>query len=245
VDQAAFEWMASREADHWWYVGRRAAIGALLDRIALAPDSEVLEAGCGTGGNLYMLQRRGRLSAFEPSEFAREIAETRISLPANLSDGELPDRLPYRDGSFDVVLALDVLEHIERDREALASLVRLARPGGYVVITVPAHPILFGRHDRRFSHVRRYSRNGLKEILAMTGCDLHYFTAFNTILGPIAVTLRLLERALPIRYGTKNPPEPFNSILAGLFGLEGPLLRRWSLPAGLSYAAILQRPRET
>jgi SAM-dependent methyltransferase len=242
VDQAAFEWMASREADHWWYVGRRAAIAALLDRLPLTDSCDVLEAGCGTGGNLYMLQRRGRVSAFEPSEFARAIAGLRSTFPTTVADGELPDRLPFGESSFDVVLALDVLEHVDRDADAVRSLVRLARPGGYVVLTVPAHPILFGRHDIRFSHVRRYSRGAFKALCAATGSELRYFTAFNTILGPVAVALRLLERVLPLRYGTGNPPEPFNSTLAWLFSLEGAVLRRWSLPAGLSYAAILRRP---
>ena len=242
MERVAFELMASREADHWWYVGRRAAIDALLDRLPLAADSEMLEAGCGTGGNLYMLQNRGRVSAFEPSEFARGIASQKLASPINVVDGELPDRLPFKPGSFDVVLALDVLEHVERDQDALRSLVDLARPGGYVVITVPGHPVLFGQHDRRFSHVRRYSRSGIKGLLAGTGCELSYFTAFNTILGPIAVTLRLLERVIPISYGYNYPPEPFNSMLSWLFGLERQILRRWSLPAGLSYAAILQRP---
>jgi SAM-dependent methyltransferase len=245
VDPETFSLMASHEAHHWWFVGRRAVIDALLDRLPLVGGSEVLEAGCGTGGNFFMLERRGRVSAFEPSVVARDIAaRKREQMPVVVEDGELPDRLPFEPGSFDLVVALDVLEHIERDSEALVSLVSMAKPGGYIVVTVPAHPILWGEHDRRLSHVRRYRRRELKRMCAATGCDLRFFTAFNTILSPIAVTLRLLERIAPISFGNQErmPPGPVNRVLGWLFAIEGPIIRRMPLPFGVSYAAVLRRP---
>ncbi len=245
MDSETFSLMASHEAHHWWFVGRRAVIDALLDRLPLAAGSEVLEAGCGTGGNLFMLERRGRVSAFEPSVVARDIASLKRQ-HAPVVDGELPHRLPFEAGSFDLVVALDVLEHIERDQEALSSLVSMARPGGYILVTVPAHPVLWGAHDRRLHHIRRYRRSQLKRICASTGCELRFFTAFNTILAPIAVTMRLLERIAPISFGNQErmPPGPVNRLLGWLFALEGLMLRAMPLPFGVSYAAILQRPTE-
>ena len=243
MDRDAFQLMASHEEHHWWFVGRRAVIDALLDRLPLGANSEVLEAGCGTGGNLFMLERRGRVSAFEPSVVARDIATRKRENAPVVVDGELPDRLPFESGSFDLVVALDVLEHIEQDQEALNSLVSMARPGGYVLVTVPAHPILWGEHDRRLHHIRRYRRRELKRICAATGCETRFITAFNTILSPIAVTLRLLERIAPISFGNQErmPPGPLNRLLGWLFALEGPIVRRMPLPFGVSYAAILQR----
>ena len=243
MDPEVFSLMASHEEHHWWFVGRRAVIDALLDRLPLAASSEVLEAGCGTGGNLYMLARRGHVSAFEPSVVARDIA-SRKAQHAVVVDGELPDRLPFEAGSFDLVVALDVLEHIERDEEALFSLALMAKPGGHILVTVPAHPILWGAHDRRLHHIRRYRRSELKRLCAATGCELSFLTAFNTILSPIAVTLRLMERISPITFGNQErmPPRPVNRILSWLFGLEGPIVRRMPLPFGISYGAILTRP---
>lgn len=245
MDRDAFSLMASHEEHHWWFVGRRAVIDALLDRLPLAAGSEVLEAGCGTGGNFFMLERRGKVSAFEPSVIARDIASRkREHAPVVVVDGELPDRLPFEAGSFDLVVALDVLEHIERDQDALISLVSMAKPGGYILVTVPAHPVLWGEHDRRLHHVRRYRRRELKRICGATGCDLQLFTAFNTILAPIAVTLRLLERIAPISFGNQErmPPVLINRVLGWLFALEGWIVRRMPLRFGVSYAVILRRP---
>ncbi len=244
MDGDTFRLMASHEDHHWWFVGRRAVIDAVLDRADLPPGASVLEAGCGTGGNLYLLERRGRVSAFEPSFEAREIASSKHGGGRVVHDGELPDRLPFEPASFDLVVALDVLEHIERDAEALAALVRQARPGGWILVTVPAHPILWGVHDRRLHHVRRYRRASLRRLCAESGAEIAYFTAFNTVLAPLAVTLRLAERLLPISFGNQErmPLRPINRLLAGLFALEGPIVRRTSLRAGLSYAVLLRRP---
>ena len=243
MDSEAFSLMASHEEHHWWFVGRRAVIDALLDRLPLVAETEVLEAGCGTGGNLYMLARRGRVSAFEPSVVARDLARQKAQ-HATVVDGELPDRLPFESGSFDLVVALDVLEHIELDQDALMSLALLVKPGGYVLITVPAHPILWGAHDRRLHHIRRYRRERLRNLCLATGCELRLLTAFNTILSPLAVTLRLLERVGPISFGNQErmPPGPVNRLLGRLFAFEGRILRRTSLPFGVSYAAVLRRP---
>lgn len=244
MDPETFSLMASHEAHHWWFVGRRAVIDALLDRLPLAAESEVLEAGCGTGGNFFMLERRGRVSAFEPSVVARDIATRKLDHAPYVVDGELPDRLPFEAASFDLVVALDVLEHIERDEEALKALVSRAKPGGYLIVTVPAHPILWGTHDRRLHHMRRYRRRELKRLCAATGCRLEFFTGFNTILAPLSVTLRLLERVSPISFGNqeRTPPEPVNRLLGWLFSLEGHIVRRMPMPFGVSYAAILRRP---
>lgn len=236
--------MASHEAHHWWFVGRRAVIDALLDRLPLGATSDVLEAGCGTGGNFFMLERRGRVSAFEPSVVAREIAAAKGEHAVVVADGELPDRLPFDRSSFDLVVALDVLEHIERDQDALVALVSMAKPGGFILVTVPAHPVLWGAHDRRLHHVRRYRRQDLRRIFHATGCEIQFVTAFNTILSPLAVTLRLLERVAPISFGNQErmPPWMVNGLLSRLFALEGPIVRRTPLPFGVSYAAILRRP---
>lgn len=234
--------MASHEAFHWWFVGRRAVIAGLLECLALPPSARVLEAGCGTGGNLYSLQRLGEVSAFEPHPAAIEIARSRHP-DIGVEVGELPDCLPFPKDAFDLVAALDVLEHVDEDRAALGALVRFARPGGYVIVTVPTHPYLFGRHDLRLHHKRRYGVAQFRELCTLEGCELVYFGAFNTLLAPIAFTVRIAEKLLSLDLGNQErvPPGPINRLLAAIFALEGRLVPRVRLPYGLSHAAIIRR----
>lgn len=235
--------MAAHEDRHWWFVGRRAVIGAMLDRVPLGPDAHVLEAGCGTGGNLYLLSGSGRVSAFEPHDEARDLAAGRHP-DVLIADGELPFRVPFPPGSFDLVAALDVLEHVEEDEAALRALVEMARPGGWIIVTVPAIQALWGSHDRRLHHVRRYDRARLRRLARASGAEIEYETYCNTILAPIAIALRLTERLTGRDLGDQErvPPRPLNSLLAGAFSLEGRVVGRWSLPFGLSLAMILHRP---
>lgn len=238
----AYELMASHEADHWWFVGRRAVLRAVLSRVDMTASAHVLEAGCGTGGNLVLLENFGQVSAFEPHETALQIARSRHP-NVIIQAGELPHALPFEEGSFDLVAALDVLEHVADDHSSLRALVRQARPGGYIVVSVPTHPILFGSHDRRLHHVRRYGLTELRALLDVPGCTLEYFGAYNTILAPLAFALRLLEKVVPLDFGNqeRRPPVAINAFLAKAFALESALVRRWQLPFGLSQVAILRR----
>lgn len=242
MDAEAYTLMASHEANHWWFVGRRAVIDALLDRMDLPSDAAVLEAGCGTGGNLYLLQGRGHVSAFDPYGPAIDIARRRHP-DVLLESGSLPDRLPFAEGRFHLVAALDVLEHVDDDRAALAALARQARPGGYVLVSVPTHPILWGSHDRRLHHKRRYGLSELRRLVDLPGVKVEYFGAYNTLLAPLAVVLRLAEKLPGVTIGNqeRRPPGPLNRIFASIFALEGPIARRAEIPFGLSQAVILRR----
>ena len=132
--------------------------------------------------------------------------------------------------------ALDVLEHVDDDVGAMDALIRLVKPGGYVVITVPTHPFLWGSHDRRLHHVRRYSVDRLRTMCSDSGAEVVYFGAFNMLLAPMAFAVRLAEKALSIDIGNQErmPPQFVNTILASIFAIEGRLARRLELPVGLS-----------
>jgi SAM-dependent methyltransferase len=242
MESDAYHLMASHEAVHWWFVGRRAVINGVLDGIDLPSDARVLEAGCGTGGNLYHLKLRGEVSAFEPHPDGIELARARHP-DLTIKNGSLPDFLPFPAASFDLVAALDVLEHIEDDESALRALLRLVKPGGYVFITVPTHPFLWGSHDRRLHHIRRYSVGELRTMCTVPDADLVYFGAFNTLLAPLAFAIRLAEKAFSIKVGNQErmPSPLMNSLLARIFGFEGVLVRRVRLPFGLSHAVVLRR----
>jgi len=243
MERAAYALMASHEDRHWWFTGRRAVIGALLDRLELPANPLILEAGCGTGGNLGMLERRGHVSAFEPFDEATDSARDRHPR-ADVRIGRLPDDLPFAEASFDLVAALDVLEHCDDDSASLAALVRLVKPGGAIVVTVPAHQRLWGSHDRRLHHRRRYGRAELRRLATDAGADIEFETAFNTVLAPIAVVYRLMENLVGIELGNQErmPTPIVNRILGGLFGLERQWIARAAVPFGLSYGFILRRP---
>lgn len=243
MDRSAFAHMAATEATHWWFVGRRSIIDAVLDQIDLPQDGTILEAGCGTGGNLATLARRGRITAFDPHIDALAFAQNRHP-ELDIRQGALPSELPYNEGSFDLVAALDVLEHVEDDRASAHALVSLVRPGGWLIVTVPAHQALWGTHDRRLHHLRRYGRRQLLDLFAECDVDLVRTTPFNIVLSPLAIVHRVGERTLGMDFGNqeRNLPGPFNAALGALFRLESMLVRRGvAIPFGLSYAAVFRR----
>jgi SAM-dependent methyltransferase len=243
MDSAAFEHMAATEATHWWFVGRRAVIDALLEGMALPTSGDILEAGCGTGGNLATLSRRGKISAFEPHIDALSFARTRHP-DLDIREGSLPAALPYDLASFDLVAALDVLEHVDSDAESAQALVDLVRPGGWMLVTVPAHQALWGSHDRRLHHRRRYGRDQLLRLFEAADVDLVRFTPFNVILSPIALIYRVGERMLGLDLGNQErmPWGPLNAALGAMFRAESVLVRHGlPIPFGLSYAAVFRR----
>jgi SAM-dependent methyltransferase len=246
MERSAYALMAAHEDRHWWFVGRRAVIGAMLDRIALPDRPRILEAGCGTGGNLGLLEERGVVSAFEPFEEAATWATERHP-GTDIRSGQLPELLPFADRTFDLVAALDVLEHCTDDAGSLAALARMTRPGGWIVVTVPAHQRLFGSHDERLHHRRRYGRAELRSLATEAGLEVTFETAFNTFLAPIAIGYRLMSNATGLDLGNQErlPAGPVNRLLGALFALEQRLISRWSIPFGLSYGLILRRPLET
>lgn len=232
--------MAAHEDRHWWFVGRRAVVRTLLARMRLKPNARILEAGCGTGGNLYLLGEHGEVIGFDPDELARGFAEKKGNF--QIENGKLPHRPDGVGSDFDLVVALDVLEHIEDDRAALGTLLEMTRPGGHALITVPAVKRLWGAHDFRLGHVRRYDRRDLVALVDPSLAEIEFVGHFNLLLLPMAAVFRLLERLLGRDLGNQErmPPRLPNAILARVFSVERHLVQR-RLPIGLSLAMILRR----
>lgn len=238
MDTAAYHSLRNLQDSHWWFVGRRTIIRDLINRFVNPPsDARILEAGCGYGGNLRMLGQFGTLDAFEFDAEARVYASRLLS--REVAYGFLPERVGFEGEGFDLIAMLDVLEHIEDDHNSLVALKERLKSRGSILLTVPALPWLWSRHDEIHHHKRRYTKAGLERLLNDAGFEVTSIGYFNTILFPLALIQRLGWR---LTGGQSNademPPRFLNTILTGILSLEKWLIGRIGFPIGLSVYAV-------
>jgi SAM-dependent methyltransferase len=241
MDRRVYDRMAELDERHWWYRARRGILADLIRRkIALPPEARILEIGCGTGHNLEMLQGFGRADGIEIDPAARAMAEQRLGRP--IGSAPLPGLSGVEDGAYDMVAILDVLEHVEEDRAALESIARKLKPGGRILITVPAHPWMWSAHDEVNHHKRRYTRRTLRTVIGEAGLKPELLSWFNSLLFPLAAAARLAGRVTGNKDSDdKMPPGPVNSLFEKVFGLERYWVGRLPLPPGVSLVAICSK----
>ena len=239
MEREVYDQMARIDQVHWWYVGRREILAALIGR-RLEPreGARILEVGCGTGHNLEMLKRFGTVDAIEVDEAARAMASERLGRA--VMNAPLPALEGVEDGAYDLIAMLDVLEHLDDRRDALVNLARKLKPGGRILITVPAFPFMWSGHDEVNHHKLRYTRRTLRKVVAEAGLNLEMMRWFNSLLFPIAVSARVGSRLLGLKGGDdKVPPRPFNALSRWIFGLERYAIGRLPFPPGVSLVAIV------
>ena len=151
--------MVRLEECHWWWLSRRAIVESIIRKLALPAGIDILEAGCGTGGNLAMLSQFGNVYGMELDDVARDYAVQRKI--GTVEPGKLPDPIPFPGRTFDLIVLMDVLEHLEDDSGCLKALRKRLKPGGSIVISVPALKMLWSPHDDSHHHFRRYTRGWL------------------------------------------------------------------------------------
>lgn len=241
MDREVYARMNELEEHHWWFVARRDMIKTLIrNRTNLPEDARILEAGCGSGGNLELLQLFGQVDGFEFDDTARADAIKKSGL--DIVYGALPDDVPFEGRDYDLIGLFDVLEHVEFDAASLRALSTRLRPGGKLLVTVPAFPFLWSNHDEAHHHYRRYTRSSLAEVAAQAGLKATYGTYFNTLLFPLAITARAVKKLT----GSKAPddampPRWLNGVMRHIFGAERFVLGRIPLPFGLSLGVLLEK----
>ena len=238
MERIVYEKMAELDQRHWWYRARRQVIAALIRRKARPPiGGRLLEIGCGTGHNLAMLGEFGELDALELDATARALAEKRLGRP--VLSAPLPELRGVAERHYDLIAALDVIEHIDDDKASIASIATRLRPGGKFVITVPAHEWLWSAHDVVSHHKRRYSKRSLKTLIEQSPLRLDSMGYFNSLLLPAAMAERMASKFRGKRDADLwLPPRPVNAALEMLFASERHLIGRVPLPPGLSLFAV-------
>jgi SAM-dependent methyltransferase len=245
MDRMIYERMAATQQVHWWFAGRRAILNRLLKTLRLPPESRILEIGCGTGGNIAVLQKFGSVTAVELDSFARD--QVRTAMKIEIAPGSLPDDLPYADRKFDVICLFDVLEHVERDQEALSVLRERLAPKGLLIITVPAYQWLYSSHDVQHHHYRRYTARQLRTIAKAAGLRPTRVGYYNTVLFPLALIRRLAEKLLDLHPidDSALPGSLLNRFLCRAFSLEARFIGSWFFPVGLSVVGLFHGGEET
>jgi len=244
VEPEEYDRIHAHERDHFWYRGLHALFAGALARALPGGPRRLLDAGCGTGGLLAVLARRfpqAQRVGFDFAPAALRLAARRAGAPLVRASIE---RVPFRDGCFDAVVSADVLYHraVSDDAAALRELARVTRPGGVVLLNLPAHPELRGAHDAVIHTARRYARADLVRMAAAAGLGVERLCWFNATLFPLARWRRRRSAGGPARSDVALPPAPINAILSAWLRAEAWWTLRLPLPVGLSLFAILRRP---
>jgi SAM-dependent methyltransferase len=247
MEAALYDEWFTVEDRHWWFVGRRALFLRMLRRALPKESPRILDVGCGTGVNLEHLEKLGSVVGLDVAQAALQYCVKRR--PFVLAAGSFA-RLPFADQSFDVVTAFDVLEHDADPTSCLLESARVLKPGGLLLLSVPAYRFMWGDHDVVAHHLRRYRRPEVLEALGAAGFVVERATHLNTFLFPVALVFRQLKnlvgrwvRHTPRSDFLSTDPPGLNGVLRRVFEAEGPLLDRMDLPFGLTIAALARRPQ--
>lgn len=247
LDVAEISRLAAYEDWYWWHRARRRIIDHLLARTLRGNDLRILDVGAGTGATSKALERYGRVLAVDMSAEAVATARRRGLDVARMD----ATRLAVPDATFDLVVVLDVIEHLEDDAAAVLELRRVLKPGGVLLVTVPAYKWLWSSHDVANHHWRRYRRRELRGVLRTADLNVEVCSYVMMSMLIPAAAYRLLER-LPGRQVAEEEahvrftpvPPLLNWALSHAAAWGGRLAGRVWLPFGLSIAAVARRPLE-
>jgi SAM-dependent methyltransferase len=251
MEQNAYRQFLELEHTHWWFRGRRTVyFGLLRHHLAGERPARALDLGCGFGG---FLEGLGELCGeVYPSDISVESLTHCVERGFSRSVVGSGYSLPYADGAFDLVCMFDAIEHIPDDRRVMREVARITRPGGRVLVTVPAYQFLYANNDRVAQHQRRYTRGRLAEVFEQAGLRVERNTHSNVFLFPlilpVVLAIKTIEKLFPRKLDPEHTnlswpiPKVVHDALHAVFAAELPFTRRFDWPAGHSIAAIARKP---
>lgn len=236
--------LAEFETFYWWFRARRELVEHWLRWFVPDRSGPLLDAGCGAGELLAQLTREGApVFGIDRSALAVEYSARR--LPGRVAAGDA-QQLGFGAATMAGVVCLDLLEHLPDDAAALRECFRVLRPGGWLLLTVPAYPFLWSEHDEALDHRRRYMMHGLRRLVTGAGFRLEKYTYQITLLLPVVIGYRFLRSLRPRAGGKRTDlvvlPRPLNGLLLLLCRLEIALGRWLNYPAGVSLAVLARKP---
>jgi SAM-dependent methyltransferase len=242
MESSEYENIVRLEDRHWWYVGMRAITADILHTLALPTPTRVLDAGCGVGGGLKWLSTFGRVAGIDLHPLATHHAAQVSCQVAQAS----VQSLPFPSATFDLVTSFEVLYHlaVTDDEQALGEFARVLRPGGWLMVRVPAYNWLRGAHDRHIHTRHRYAPSELRRKIRHSGLELRRLTSVGLCLLPVAILRRLVQSPTDVHSDVTLPSPLINQLLTALLRLEGQWVVRYNLPAGLSLLALAQKAED-
>ena len=242
MDIAAYAVEADVEETHWWFAGRRKLFADELKRAGVPLDARVLDIGAGTGSNLRMLRDLGftRVTGLDASDEAIRFCATK-GLGA-VRKGDIC-AMPFANASFDVILATDVIEHVDDDGRAAVEIARVLAPSGRALITVPAFQSLWGLQDRKAQHKRRYRMRPLLQLLGRHGMQIERSYYFNYLLFvPIWIARRMIDLfGLTLDSENQLNAPLVNRLLSFVFSLDVNTAGMLRVPFGVSILAVAKK----
>ena len=237
---------ASYEQEHWWFKARRAILQDRIRALHLPPKANILEIGVGPGENLYSLYPEdAQLTGIEPDPMLLKTAQARGSVPIYEAYAEeLPAEL--LDNSFDAITMFDILEHTKDDSLVLERVKQKLKPGGLLVMSVPALMLLWGQQDVVNLHYRRYTRKNLVDTVRKAGFKMERATYFNSILFPPIAAVRIANRMFSAPTDSSKSDFSYSlgivdEVLYSIFHSEKWLLRAMDLPIGVSLFCVAKK----
>ncbi len=241
MDKAYYLEYYEMERRHWWFRVRERILLQTLGRFLNTKPPEILNVGAATGRSTEALSRLGKVSSIEYD--ADCVAFVREKTGLDVRQGSVLD-LGYEAGSFDVVCAFDVIEHVEDDALAVREMIRVCKPGGMVFVSVPMYQMLWSEHDEVNRHHRRYTMRKLKALFVGQGGEVLYSSHFNTLLFPPIALARLIAKRKNQRtsdFAHYSGSSWSERILEAIFGLEVSLLRWMRFPFGVSGMLVFRK----
>ncbi len=243
MDKSYYEIFFDVQRRHWWFSTKKEIVLDLIRRTCfnVFAKQKILDVGCGAGLMLNSLEKIGETYGMDMSDDAINFSKKIYS--GVVKKGSLPVNFPYDDNEFTIVVALDVIEHIDDDIAALKTIKNSMVVGGQLIVTVPACMILWSKHDVLNEHKRRYSLTELREKLIIAGYSVERISYFNTLLFPAILLVRMINKIFKREDGSDValPSPVINFILKNIFSIERWLLRVVNLPIGVSVLAVAKK----